>query len=328
MPAFDPNFGLHKDNERSNQPLDRLFPHLPPLDPFATDMMASRLRTSPPVDLRSRMNTALPSIESYLRSSAPLVTQARQSSPGMEDLRLPVIRPTVSPCALRNILNPVRNPDAPPPEPSYRRLEFLPVAPAKPVLPPISDGYLYITPSCQPETTAAERYHMYTADFYDPPVKVQVKLRTMPWDSRFFAVDSTPSVFIIGRETFHTSGELQGRWEIDAQLFRTENDVLLRVKEHRKRQVALLFIPRRYTRLREPDPASQKYYQDLVDEEYRSARGLSNPRASGMNTWVDFAQPPVTTATTATASFPPAAIIPHRQQILQWVDTKDPMAFQ
>ncbi|KAJ6467153.1 hypothetical protein C8R47DRAFT_1146674 [Mycena vitilis] len=289
------NPSQRKDNR---QLLEHLFPHLPPLDPFATG----------------------PSI--------PLPAEARPPSV-TKDLRLPAIRTTVSPCALRNILNPVPDPDAlPPAEPPYRRLEFLPVVPAKPTLSLASDEYQFITPSFRPEATAAERYHMYMGDYYVRPVKVQVNLRTMPWNVRFFAIESAPPIFITGHETFRTSGELQGRWTIDACLFCTEDDVLLRIKEHRKRHVTVLFIPRRYTKLPDPDPASQKYYQELVDEQYRRAAELPKLRASGKSAWDDPALPWVVSATTSTAPVDPAASTPQRGQIIQWVDTKDPTSFQ
>lgn len=264
--------------------------------------------TLPPFVFPPHARTPIRSIQFLLPPSIPrpsnyhLVTSAPN-----EPIPSPV-RTATHPLSLSTILNPVSVPREPWSQ-AHEQQAGLP--------PP---EYRFITPYRTAAKDPRSKYRMYADDYSSPPIKARIESRLMSWDTLFFTVVCDPRTIIIPGKVLAASGELDGRWVIEEALCKTLTYLLVRIKENRRRLIAVLAIPRAYINIPDPEQETQKIF-----EKYTQATtvvpSLRVIQQAEEWPWNNLAVRPVGVRSEMTALPDPHTSVRPRYQ---WVDTIGP----
>ncbi|KAJ6498522.1 hypothetical protein C8R47DRAFT_1068796 [Mycena vitilis] len=148
--------------------------------------------------------------------------------------------------------------------------------------------YLFISPYTLIPTAPSTFVSYFAEDFGNPAIELIVEVHLMPWNKLCY-VTTTPMRKELGATTvLMLDGVLQGRWTVEEMVYETQRHAFVRIKDRRRRLLAVMAFPRRWVKMPEPAEFVSLFYETILRDPTSgvSTQDVTEPILEGEETYI------------------------------------------
>ncbi|KAJ6453041.1 hypothetical protein C8R47DRAFT_1083543 [Mycena vitilis] len=126
--------------------------------------------------------------------------------------------------------------------------------------------YLFISPYTFIRTAPLTFVTYFAEDFCNPSIALVVEAGRMPWNKLCYVTTSSMRKVLEGTEALMLDGALQGRWTVEEMVYATKKHAFIRIKNRRRRLLAVMAFPRRQVTMPEPSESVCLCYETILKD--------------------------------------------------------------